>query len=137
MQEDKNVNEEGYFIGELMFVIYQNEHEHFTNYKFKVIETNEDFEEDEIVAKGYFANLNEVTSYTFYGQTEYHPTYGLQYNVTSYQLYIPNNESGLIYYFSIDLFHGIRPKTATRIVEILGEIAIENILHQPVIIDAL
>jgi len=135
MQEDKNVNEEGYFIGELMFVIYQNEQEHFTIAKFKVIETNEDFEEDEIVAKGYFANLNEVTSYTFYGQTEYHPTYGLQYNVTSYQLYIPNNESGLIDYLSSDLFHGIGPKTATRIVELLGEKAIEKILHQPEILD--
>lgn len=135
MKEERKVTEDSYFIGELLFVIFQNEHEHFTIAKFKVIETNEEFEEGEIVAKGYFANLNEGSSYSFHGQIEHHPTYGQQYNVTSYQLYVPNDKTGLIDYLSSDLFRGIGPKTATRIVETFGEDAIEKIINKPRILD--
>lgn len=135
MKEERKVTEESYFIGELMFIIFQNEHENFTIAKFKVIETNEEFEEDEIVAKGYFANLNEGTSYFFHGQVEYHSTYGQQYNVSSYQLYIPDNETGLIDYLSSDFFPGIGPKTAKRIVDHLGEDAINRIINDPKTLD--
>lgn len=135
MLEVRQPAEAGYFIGELLFIIFQSEEENFTIAKFKVIETNEDFEDKEIVAKGYFANLQENMPYTFYGSIEHHPTYGMQYNVNSYQMHIPDHKTGLIDYLSSDMFHGIGPKTAMRIVEKLGEKAIDKILMEPEVLE--
>src|SRR5699024_7839860 len=111
MDREGNLAEESYFIGELMFVIYQNEKEHFTIAKFKVNETNEELDEHEIVAKRYLATLQEATPYTFYCQVEHHPNYRHQYNVDYYQLYIPDSKSELVDYLSSDLFQLIGPKT--------------------------
>lgn len=137
MVMEDHLKEQSYMIGELLFVIFQNEQENFTIAKFKVIETNEEYEEEEIVGKGYFKNLQEGTPYSFFGEIENHPRFGLQYNIESYQTYIPDSETGLIDYLSSDLFYGIGPKTAERIVEHLGENAIEKILNDPTVVDSI
>lgn len=118
----------GYIKGELLFTIFRNEAEHFSIAKLKVLETNEDFREKEIVAKGYFSGLQEQTPYFFYGTLERHMKFGTQYKVDSYQTFIPNTRDGLVAYLSSDLFYGVGEKTAKRIVEHLGETAISKIL---------
>lgn len=136
MMEEQS-KEQGFMVAELLFVIFQNEREHFTIAKFKIIETNENYEEKEIVGKGYFSNLQEGTPYSFYGHFENHPRFGLQYNIESYQTYIPDTKTGLIDYLSSDLFYGVGKKTAQRIVDHLGENAITKLLNEPYLIESI
>ncbi|WP_404453617.1 ATP-dependent RecD-like DNA helicase [Oceanobacillus kapialis] len=125
----------GYIKGELLYTIFHNETEHFSIAKIKVLETNEEFQEKDIVAKGYFSNLQENTPYFFYGEFEKHVKFGLQYNVRSYKTFIPETKDGLIAYLSSDMFYGIGEKTAERIVEKLGENAITKILNNPEVLE--
>ncbi|OZU89866.1 ATP-dependent RecD-like DNA helicase [Virgibacillus indicus] len=129
--EQQSNNNRKYIKGELLYTIFHNEAEHFSIAKIKIIETNEDFKEKEIVAKGYFSNLQEQTTYCFYGDFEKHAKFGLQYKVDSYQTFIPDSKDGIIAYLSSDLFYGVGKKTASRIVKQLGESAISKILRQP------
>ena len=124
-------DKQGYIRGELLYTIFQNKDEHFSIVKIKIIETNEDYKEKEIVSKGHFSNLQEGVAYSFYGHFENHPKFGLQYHVNSYQTYIPESRDGLITYLSSDLFYGIGKKTATRIIDTLGEDAIQKVLNDP------
>ncbi|MBP1968757.1 exodeoxyribonuclease V alpha subunit [Virgibacillus natechei] len=127
---DMQSNEEnGYIKGKLLYTIFHNEKEHFSISKIKVEDTNENYKEKEITAKGYFSNLQEQTTYYFYGVFEKHPKFGLQYKVNSYQTFIPDTKDGLIAYLSSDLFYGVGNKTATRIIDHLGESAISKILN--------
>lgn len=132
--QSNEMQEKKYIRGELLYTIFRNEQEHFTIAKFKVITTNEDYEDNEIIGKGYFSNLQEGTAYTFFGVFESHPKFGLQYNIHAYQTYIPDSRDGLIAYLSSDLFYGIGKKTAIRIIDHLGETAISKILKNPKIV---
>ncbi|SFA69457.1 exodeoxyribonuclease V alpha subunit [Lentibacillus halodurans] len=130
MATDKQSHQEhGYIRGELLYTIFHNEQENFSIAKIKIHGTNEDYQEKEIVVKGYFSDLQEEASYYFYGQFERHSKFGLQYKVTSYQTFIPDTKDGLIAYLSSDLFRGIGKKTAEKIVGSLGENAISKILN--------
>lgn len=136
MEADSQLNREKRYIkGRLLYTIFHNEQEHFSIAKIKIEDTNENYEEKEIVAKGYFANLNEHTSYYFYGEMERHVKFGLQYKVTSYQTALPDTKDGIIAYLSSDLFYGIGKKTAEKIVHRLGESAISKILKTPEVLD--
>ncbi len=121
---------QGYIKGELLYTIFRNEQEDFTIAKITIHETNEDYQEKEIVIKGYFSELQESAVYSFYGTFERHAKFGLQYKVNSYQTFIPDTKDGLISYLSSDLFHGIG-KTAEKIVSHLGTNAIAKILNNP------
>lgn len=130
MELEQHADEEqGYIKGELLYTIFHNETEHFSIAKIKVLKTNEDYKEKEVVAKGYFSNLQEQTTYNFYGEFEKHAKFGLQYKVNTYQTFIPDTTDGMIAYLSSDLFYGVGEKTATRIVNALGESAISKILN--------
>lgn len=128
-------SDKGYIRGELLYTIFQNEEENFSIVKLKIIDTNESYEAEEIVGKGHFINLQEGVQYTFYGVLQHHMKYGLQYDVYSYETYIPDTKEGLISYLSSDLFYGIGEKTAQRIVATLGEKAISKILNDPKIVE--
>src|SRR5690625_4718947 len=132
-QSDQS-EEKGYIQGEILYTIFHNENEHFSIAKIKIHQTNEEYQENEIVVKGYFSNLQEGIVYTFFGQIENHPKFGEQYNIHSYKTYIPSDKDGLITYLSSDLFYGIGKKTAQRIVAYLGTNAIHKILNNPEII---
>ncbi|WP_099158613.1 SF1B family DNA helicase RecD2 [Virgibacillus ndiopensis] len=121
--------EQGFIKGVLMYTIFHNEQEHFSIAKIKVEDTNEELKEKDIVAKGYFSNLQEDKTYCFYGTFEKHPKFGIQYKVNSYQTVIPDTKDGLIAYLSSDMFYGIGKKTAKRIVDHLEENAISKILN--------
>lgn len=119
----------GYIKGELLFTIFENEQEHFSIAKIKVVDTNESYDEKEIVVKGYFSSLQQGVTYQFFGQLVIHQTFGEQYDVSSYQTYVPDTEDGLIQFLSSDLFPGIGKKTAETIVDHLGNNAINKILE--------
>jgi len=98
---------------------------------FKVQETN-DQEMEELVKKtitftGYFSELNIDDNYLFYGSLTYHDRYGYQYNVTSYEKIIPTGKTAIIEFLTSPLIKGCGEKTAEKIVDILGDNAIEKI----------
>src|SRR5699024_6066714 len=126
-----NEEERGYIKGEILFTIFENEAEHFSIAKLKINDTNEDFEEKEIVGKGYFANLQEGSTYFFYGKLIDHPKFGTQYEVMSIRTGVPATEDRLIKYLSSDLTPGDEDKTTNAIVDIFGEDAINEILKNP------
>ena len=128
---------ENYIKGELIHTIFSNPTEHFSIAKIKVLETTEDYDEEEIVAKGYFSELIQGEVYLFYGQLADHKRFGLQYDVTQFKRYLPDTKEGLISYLSSDLFYGIGQKTAMKIVDHLGETAIDAIMNDPTVLDSI
>lgn len=88
-----------------------------------------DKEEKEFTATGIFANLEEDRVYNLKGHYEEHYRYGMQFQVSAYELMRPNDEASLVRYFSSAMFPGIGKKLATQIVGTLGENAIDLILE--------
>ncbi|WP_345239834.1 SF1B family DNA helicase RecD2 [Pontibacillus salipaludis] len=123
--------EKGFIKGEPLRMIYHNDEEHFSIALVKIIDTNESFDEKEIVLKGHFSPLDEGEQYTFYGRVTNHPKFGEQYQVDHYQKEVPTSKEGIVGYLSSDLFYGIGKRTAENIVAILGEQTISRILQDP------
>ena len=100
---------------------------------FKVKETDQedvkDYLDKTLTFTGYFADLNENDDYIFYGELINHPRYGYQYQVKEYEKIKPQDKEGIIAFLSSDIFPGIGEKMATRIVEVLGNDAIDKILE--------
>lgn len=102
---------------------------------FKIKETNdkkmEDFINKTITFTGYFHELNENDMYTFYGEEIEHPRYGFQYQVEEYEQILPQDKDGIVLFLSSGLFKGIGEKQAIKIVDTLGEDALNRILEDP------
>ncbi len=99
---------------------------------FKIKETNDEMMTEyvnrTITFTGYFAELNEDDLYIFYGKTNFHPRYGIQFDVSNYEKIKPSDELGLISFLSSDLFKGVGEKLAKQIVDTLGLNALDEIL---------
>lgn len=131
-----DVSEEAKYIrGELIYTIYTNQTEHFSIAKIKVLKTNEDFDDDELVVKGYFGEIFPGEAYVFYGSFIHHKKFGQQYHVDHYERFVPKTEEGLVSYLSSDLFPKIGKKTASRIVEALGTGAVNKIITEPAVLN--
>lgn len=77
---------------------------------------------------GYFPLLNEELLYEFTGETVNHKKFGKQFKVNTYVRIEDTSESGLVRYLSSDDFTGIGPKTAQKIIDLLGPNAINLII---------
>lgn len=99
----------------------------------RIKETNDSIMEDyinkTITFTGYFADLNLDDDYIFYGKLVEHPKYGIQYNVDKYERIKPEDKDGIVEFLASDLFPGVGEKLATRIVDTLGENALDIILE--------
>lgn len=124
-----------YVIGRLVVTIFRKEADSFTIAKIRVVETNSDYEEKELIVKGTLPPLSEEDDYKFTGRFVTHPTYGKQMNVDSFEKVLPSTKKGLVLYLSSDLFPGIGPKTAEQVVEALGDRTIESIIENPDVLD--
>ena len=102
---------------------------------FKVRETNDDSLKDyinsTITFTGYFYDLNEDDTFTFYGEGVNHSRYGFQFQVSSYEKVKPTDKDGIVEFLTSDLFPGIGEKIARSIVDVLGEDALDRILKEP------
>lgn len=105
-----------------------------TGYKvglFKVKEANgEDvipYLNKTITFTGNFMPLNNELSYKFSGRITHHARFGVQFNVTSYESIIPDDNDGIVMYLSSGIFKGIGPKTAKLIVDTFKEETINEI----------
>lgn len=109
-------------------------YESSTGYKvglFKVKEAS-DGEEKNYINKtitftGNFMSLNNELTYIFKGNIVNHARFGIQFNVVSYESYMPSGEDGVVMYLSSGIFKGIGPKTAKQIVDTFGDETINEI----------
>ncbi len=69
--------------------------------------------------------------YEFEGEWVEHPTFGPQFKATKATRIQDTSRDGLITYLSSDLFYGVGPKLAQKIVDTYGEDAINIILADP------
>lgn len=100
---------------------------------FKIKETNDgsliDSVGKTITFTGFFEQLNENDLYVFYGELIDHPKYGVQFQVSEYERLKPEGKDGIIEFLSSDLFPGIGEKIATKIVNKLGDNALDLIIQ--------
>lgn len=84
-----------------------------------------------ITFTGTFASLNLDDEYILYGEPVFHPKYGFQYQVSSYERIKPSDRDGIVSFLCSDLFHGIGEKMANNIVDVLGDGALDQIIADP------
>jgi exodeoxyribonuclease V alpha subunit len=118
--------EQLYIVGTLKAIFFQNPSNFYKVLLIKVSETNSDYLEQEIVVTGSFGDMQEDEDYRFFGHFVDHPRYGKQFLVESYEQAHPTSANGLINYLSSEKFPGIGKKTAEKIIEVLGEDAIDQ-----------
>lgn len=98
---------------------------------FKISETNdpemEVFIKKTVTFTGYFSELNQDDTYIFYGSLIYHDRYGYQYTVSTYDKVMPEGKDAVVEFLTSSLIKGCGEKTAEKIVDILGDKAIEKI----------
>lgn len=120
-----------YIKGNYKHSIYENDN--FVIGLFKIVDTNieqmKDFINKTITFKGTFDSLNHNELYFFYGHSVNHPKYGFQFDVDSYERIKPEGKDGIIEFLSSSLFKGIGKTLATRIVNTLGEDALDKIVE--------
>lgn len=92
------------------------------------IETMKEYVNKLITITGYFHELIENENYYFKGEEAFHPKYGFQFNVKEYERVKPEDKDGIVEFLSSDLFPGVGEKLAQKIVDVLGEKAIDEIL---------
>lgn len=85
--------------------------------------------QDEVIITGYFPELSKEVTYQFVVEETTHPKYGVQYKVISFDKADIQNKEGLIAYLSSDLFTGVGPVKAKKIIDALGDNAIKIILE--------
>lgn len=123
--------EKTYVVGKVAAIFFQNPSNFFKVLLIRIEETNAVYREKEIVVTGSFGEVQEEESYRFFGEMVAHPKYGEQLKADTYQKEQPTSENGLIQYLSSEKFPGIGKKTAERIVELLGEQAIDRMIEEP------
>lgn len=120
-----------FIVGKVAAVFFSSSDSFYKVLLVKVTEQNIDWSEDEIVVTGSFADIQEEGTYKFTGKTVRHPKYGTQFQADNYQNETPTSRSGLIAYLAGSDFPGLGRRTAERIVDTLGENAIDKILDDP------
>ena len=100
---------------------------------FKIRETNdkelEDYVNRTITFSGNFHEIINDSDYKFYGEVTNHPKYGFQYKVDYYEKLIPEEKNSVIEFLSSGIFPKIGVKTATKIVDKLGDNTLDLILE--------
>jgi exodeoxyribonuclease V alpha subunit len=91
-------------------------------------------DETEVIMTGYFPELSKDVTYTFDCEETTHPKYGIQYKVIQLDKANVQNKEGLIAYLSSDLFTGIGPVKARKMVELFGDQTIKKILDDKLIL---
>ena len=96
-----------------------------------------DVNADLITATGIMLDPQKGASVILEGTYESHPKFGRQLSFTHYQKETTLTEDGLVDYLASDLFPGIGPKSAAKIIETLGLHALDLIRENPAILDSI
>ncbi|MCK8627208.1 SF1B family DNA helicase RecD2 [Fructobacillus cardui] len=134
----RTIREDNQITGTLQNVIFSANDSYFKILSVTVNETDlEDWDEEEIIVTGTFASVKPGSTYTFYGQLVTHPKYGQQFQAARYENQMPADEKGLVAFFASGDFPGVGKKTAEKIVDHLGQDAIDLILADPSVLTGL
>ena len=98
-------------------------------FKIKESPEHDEYENKVITITGYFADIKENENYILEGDFVNHIKYGVQFNVTKYEVIKPEDKYGIVAFLSSSLFKGVGEKLATRIVDTLGDKTIDLILE--------
>lgn len=109
-------SDKGYVIG--LFKVVEIDNEALSKYLHKTI-----------TFTGYFHDLNTSDTYKLMGDIVEHEKYGEQFNATAYERIVPADIDSTITFLSSDLFKGIGKRKATKIVNTLGDEALNIILE--------
>lgn len=129
--------EQKYIKAQVLHTIFHNEENLYSVMRMKVMETNEAYEEKEVIITGHFPRMHEEEIFTLHGHFKEHPRYGMQYHVEMFKKELPQTKNGVVQYLSSDLFKGIGKRTAERIVEKLGGQAISKIMDDESVLDGI
>ena len=89
---------------------------------------------EDIKATGNMPSIREGDEYKFTGNYTEHPKFGKQFKFSSAELLLPSGHAGVARYLS-NVTHGVGIVKAKRIVEALGEDALERIKEDPSILE--
>jgi exodeoxyribonuclease V alpha subunit len=101
--------------GQVERITYSNEENGFTIAKVKVADKRELVT---VVGNLFSVNSGEVLKLT--GEWQYHPKFGEQFRITSYESIVPATVKGIEKYLGSGLIKGIGPVTAKRLVSEFG-----------------
>ncbi len=110
-------------IGKIVGVRFYNEQ---NKYIIALVESKDD--EKLIVVTGQMVDFQEEKLYQFDGDYVIHPKYGRQFKFICYQELLVTGHNEVVKYLSSSIFKGIGKVLANRIVETLGENALEKIV---------
>lgn len=82
-----------------------------------------------ITFTGYFSSINIDDNLLLKGEFTVHNKYGEQFQTNSYEVVMPDNESGIITFLSSELFPGIGENKAQKIYDALGDDAVKKIIQ--------
>lgn len=116
--------------GKLSQLLFHNEENWYTVASFQVIAASDDAC-GEVTVVGEYPHPFAEEIYVFYGNWVNHSKYGRQFKAERFHKEYPKEKQALVRYLSSDLFSGIGRKTAEKIVEILGENALDLIVKNP------
>ncbi|OFA09544.1 ATP-dependent RecD-like DNA helicase [Lentilactobacillus sunkii] len=132
---EQNNHEPQYVDGRLKAIFFSSNDSFYKVVLVEITDTNVNWPEDEIVVTGNFGDLVEENSYHFTGKLVDHPRYGKQFQAANYTSVIATTREGVVKYLSGDQFPGIGKKTAERVVDVLGDDAIEKITADSRVLD--
>jgi len=95
----------------------------------KVLESFSEYDNTVITFSGEFIELLKDNSYLFYGNFIEHPKYGNQFKVNNYEKIIPEGRNAVVAFLSSGLFPKVGIKTAIKIVDTLGDKALDIIIE--------
>lgn len=99
--------------------------------KVKENDIDESFNEKTITFTGNFSNINFEDTLILHGELVKHLKYGKQFNTTSYEIVLPDDEHSIINFLSSDIFPGIGEGKARKIYHTFKEDTTKIILTEP------
>ena len=111
--------------GKIYGIIYQNSENGYT-----VCEVDS-ATDGLFTATGYMPYITEGESISVTGDWSYHPEYGKQFRVASYETILPTDENAILEYLSSGVIYGVKAATAKKIVEHFGTDALNIMLAEP------
>ncbi|WP_149454036.1 SF1B family DNA helicase RecD2 [Pasteuria penetrans] len=126
---------EDFIRGTLVAVLYHDEATHYSVFKLFVEEAKPVIDQNRIVVVGSLVRPEREQVYICYGMLTEHPRYGVRYHANKILRSLPQTQQAVIEYLCSPRFPGIGLRTASRIVEELGNQALELILQDPKVLE--
>ena len=117
--------------GYIKAILFHNEENNYNVIKVKC-------DDDKLLTiTGYFLLPSKDEHIRYYGEYVNHPRFGTQLNVEKIERVVPDDREGIIKYLSSPFFKGVGVSSATKIVDALGNNALELIKENPDILNDL